>query len=113
MSFPESQIKGTLLVGSSVAGAASMTPLSPGPGGQVLTTDSTTPAGLKYAPASGGGTVGPAVAGQVAFFTGVTAVGGDAGLTYDSVNNALTIDVARAHSTGTRNTFFGENSGNF
>jgi len=46
MSFPETQIKGSILVGSSVAGAASMTPLPPGPDGQVLTTDSTTPTGL-------------------------------------------------------------------
>jgi len=54
MSFPETQIKGSILVGSSVAGAASMTPLPPGPDGQVLTTDSTTPTGLKWAPGGAG-----------------------------------------------------------
>lgn len=54
MSFPETQIKGAILVGSSVAGAASMTPLPPGPDGQVLTTDSTTPTGLKWAPGGAG-----------------------------------------------------------
>ena len=53
MSFPESQVKGTILVGSSVPGAASLTPLPPGPDGTVLTVDSSTPTGLKYAaPAS-------------------------------------------------------------
>jgi hypothetical protein len=51
MSFPESQVKGTILVGSSVPGAASMTPLLPGPDGAVLTADSTSPTGLKYATA--------------------------------------------------------------
>lgn len=54
MSFPETQIKGSILVGSSVPGAASMTPLPPGPDGQVLTTDSTTPTGLKWAPGGAG-----------------------------------------------------------
>lgn len=52
MSFPESQVKGTLLVGSSVPGAASLTPLPPGADGEVLTADSSTPTGLKYAPAA-------------------------------------------------------------
>jgi len=54
MSFPETQIKGSILVGSSVAGAASMTPLPVGPDGQVLTADSTQPTGLKWAPAGAG-----------------------------------------------------------
>jgi hypothetical protein len=57
MSFPETQIKGSILVGSSVAGAASMTPLPVGPDGQVLTADSTQPTGLKWAPAGAGSDV--------------------------------------------------------
>jgi hypothetical protein len=48
MSFPENQVKGTLLVGSSVPGSASMTPLPPGPDGTVLSADSTQPTGLRY-----------------------------------------------------------------
>lgn len=61
----------------------------------------------------GTGTVGPATAPQVAFFTSATTVGGDAGMTYDAPNDALTVGVARIHSTGTRNTFTGQGAGNF
>lgn len=37
----------------------------------------------------------------------------DSAFTWDSTNNALTVGVARLHSTGANNTFLGESSGNF
>lgn len=54
MSFVQPQPKGTLLVGSSVPGVASMTPLPPGPNGTVPVYDSTTPTGFNYIIPSGG-----------------------------------------------------------
>lgn len=61
----------------------------------------------------GSGVSGTGVAGQVTFFTGAATVAGDTGLTYDSTNDALTVGVARIHSTGTSNTFVGQDAGNF
>jgi hypothetical protein len=69
--------------------------------------------GGAYADIGGGGVSGSGAAGQVTYFTAAAVVAGDAGLTYDAANNALTVGVARVHSTGTSNTFAGQVSGNF
>jgi hypothetical protein len=76
MSFPESQVKGSILVGSSVPGAASMTPLPAGADGDVLTVDSTTPTGLKYAPPAASSSVDPRDIFRYSMFHNVGVTGG-------------------------------------
>jgi len=60
---------------------------------------------------------GGGVAGQVAFFSGATAIAGNANLTWNSTNNALNVGNSRLFSNGTatvdRNLFLGELAGNF
>lgn len=75
MSFPDPQPKGTILVGSSVPGSASMTPLAPGAPGEVLTVDPTTPTGLKYAPA-GAASIDPRDIMRFSMFHNVGVTGG-------------------------------------
>lgn len=60
-----------------------------------------------------GGLSGTGVAAQVPYFDGATSVKGKTTFTFDETNDALTVGVARFHSTGTSNTFAGENAGNF
>lgn len=53
--------------------------------------------GLAINSGGGGGTItGSGAAGQVTYWTGATAIGGDAGLLYDDVNNFLTVDPTAA-----------------
>lgn len=75
MSFPDTQVKGTILVGSSTPGVASMTPLQAGPDGTVLTVDSTMPTGFKFAPA-GGGAIDPRDIMRFSMFHNVGVTGG-------------------------------------
>ena len=53
MSFLQPQVKGSIPVGALVGGAAQVVSLPVGADGTVLTADSTTPSGLKYATPSG------------------------------------------------------------
>lgn len=50
---------------------------------------------------------------RIPYATSATTLGDDSALTWDSTNNAITINSCRIHSTGSSNTFIGDSAGNF
>jgi hypothetical protein len=81
---------------------------------QVMVRDWTT-GQIKYRAAStlGGSGISGLTTNRFTFATSSTTIGDDAAFVADGTNNAIVIDGARIHATGTDNLFTGDNAGNF
>lgn len=79
--------------------------------GQVLKKNSNTSGDVSWQ--TQGGILSGLTTNRIPYATSSTTLGDDGGLVWDATNDAVTVGSAVLHSTGTSNTFLGQQAGNF